>query len=332
MKAILVRQPGGPEALELAELPQPEPGPGQVRIRARAIGVGRPDALIRTGRYKWMPPLPAIPGNEVTGVIDALGPGVSSAGLAIGDRVLLSSRELPQRGGGYAEYICAPADALYALPEAISFDDAVSLPNFQLAQALLFGCGAASTVRSVLLTAAAGGVASAMVQLARARGLQVIATASTADKRDFVLRNGADAALDPAANDLPAQVMALTGGRGVDLAIDPIGGALFIACLHSLAPLGLAVSYNIVGGMPTADVFAEMRLLLGRSLGLRTFSMHSFDADTERRRALMHAAIDAMASGAVRAPQATVLPLAEARRAHELLDTPGTVGKLVLHP
>ncbi|HSW08455.1 zinc-dependent alcohol dehydrogenase family protein [Aquabacterium sp.] len=330
MKAIVIRQPGGLEALELAELPRPEPGPGQARVKACAIGVGRPDVLMRTGRYKWMPPLPAIPGNELAGVVDALGPGVH--GLAAGQRVLLSSRELPQRGGGYAEYACAPAEALYPLPDAISFDDAVSLPNFQLAQALLFGCGAAAAVRSVLLTGAAGGVASAMVQTARGRGLQVIATANSPDKRKFVLENGAHAALDPRAPDLPAQVMALTGGRGVDLAVDAVGAALFIDCLRSLAPLGLAVSYNIVAGPPSADVFAELRTLLGRSLAVRVFSMHSFDADTTQRRALMQAAIDAMASGAVRAPRATVLPLDQARRAHELLDAPDTVGKLVLHP
>ena len=132
---------------------------------------------------------------------------------------------------------------------------------------------------------------------------------------------------------------ALTGGRGVDLAVDPVGGALLIACLHALAPLGMAVSYNIVGGPPAADVFGELRKLLGRSLAVRVFSMHTFDADAQRRRALMGAAIDALASGTVRAPRgrgrpprATVLPLHEAQRAHELLDAPDTTGKLVLHP
>jgi NADPH2:quinone reductase len=294
------------------------------------IGVGRPDALMRTGRYKWMPPLPAVIGNEMAGVVDAVGPGVHA--VEPGQRVLLSSRELPQRGGCYAEYALAPAEALYPLPGAISFDDAVSLPNFQLAQALLFGCGSATPPRSALLTGAAGGVATAMVQLARARGLQVIATASTPAKRAFVRENGADAVLDPAAAGLVEQVMGATGGRGVDLAIDPIGGPLFIECLRSLAPLGLAVSYNVVGGMPSADVFAELRALLGRSLAVRVFSMHSFDADPVRRRGLMQSAIEAMASKAVRAPRPTVLPLAESRQAHALLDAPDTVGKIILHP
>jgi NADPH:quinone reductase len=330
MKAIVIRSPGGLEALALEERPLPMPGPGEVRVKAVAIGVGRPDVLMRTGRYKWMPPLPAVPGNEVAGVVDALGPDVQV--LAVGDRVLLSSRELPQRGGGYAEYALAPAAALYVLPAAIAFDDAVSLPNFQLAQALLTGCGCAQPPRSVLLTGAAGGVASAMVQLARSQGLRVIATASTEGKRAFVRDNGAHVVLDPAQPDLVDQVRAATDGHGVDLAIDPIGGALFIACLHALAPLGLAVSYNVVGGMPSADVFAELRALLGRSLGVRAFSMHTFDADPARRRALMQAGIDAMAAGRVRAPRATVLPLAEARQAHALLDAPDTVGKIILHP
>lgn len=329
MKAVVVRTHGGPQALELTELALPEPGPGEVRVRAHAVGVGRPDVLMRQGTYKWMPPMPAVPGNEVAGVVEALGPGAQA--VALGDRVLFSARELPERGGGYAECVCAPAEALYTLPSHIGFDDAVSLPNFQLAQALLFGCGSARPVRSVLITAAAGGVASAMVQTARARQLQVIATASTPAKRDYALRQGADAALDPAAQDLADQVKALTGGRGVDLALDPSGGALFIACLHALAPLGLAVSYNVLAGMPP-DVFAVLRQLLGRSLAVRTFSMHTFDADLATRRGLMQEAIALMASGAVQAPPATVLPLAEARRAHELLDDGSFTGKLVLHP
>lgn len=329
MKAVVVRTPGGPQALELADLPLPEPGLGEVRVRARAIGVGRPDVLMREGTYKWMPPLPAIPGNEVAGVVEALGPGVRA--LDIGDRVLLSARELPQRGGGYAECACAPAEALYPLPGDIGFDAAVSLPNFQLAQALLFGCGAAGPVRSVLVTAAAGGVASAVVQTARARGIDVIATASTHDKRAFALSQGARIALDPAAVDLADQVKAATAGRGVDLALDPSGGSLFIACLHALAPLGLAVSYNVLAGMPP-DVFAVLRQLLGRSLGVRTFSMHTFDADVARRRALMQDAIELMASGAVQPPPTTAMALSDARRAHERLDDPAFTGKLVLHP
>jgi NADPH2:quinone reductase len=126
--------------------------------------------------------------------------------------------------------------------------------------------------------------------------------------------------------------MRLTAGRGVDLAFDHIGGALFIACLRSLAPNGMAVSYNILAGMPEGDVFAEMRKLLGRSLAIRTFSIHALDSDATQRRGLMEAAIDLMASGRVRAPRATRFTLDDARRVHELLDSGGTLGKIVLRP
>jgi NADPH2:quinone reductase len=330
MQAVRVRVHGGPEVLETEHLPLPQPRQGEVRVRAVAIGVGRPDALIRTGKYKWMPPMPAIPGNEMAGIVDALGPGAS--GVEVGQRVLLSSRELPQRGGCYAEYACAPAAALYALPDAVGFDDAVSLPNFQLAHALLFHCGSARPATSVFLTGAAGGVASAMVQLARASGMHVVACASTQAKREFTLANGAAVAIDSAADDLAAQVHAATGGRGVDLAIDAIGDALFMKCLDSLAPLGTAVSYNILAGAPAQDVFARLRHHLGKSLGIRVFSMHTFDADDAVRRALMQRSIEAMAARRVRAPPATAIPLAQAREAHRLLDEPGTLGKIILHP
>lgn len=104
IQAVQLQVPGGPEVLSLVELPLPRPGPGQVRVRAHAIGAGGPDVLIRNGSYKWMPPLPAIPGNELSGVVDAVGPGTRR--LAVGDRVLVSARELPQRGGCYVQALC----------------------------------------------------------------------------------------------------------------------------------------------------------------------------------------------------------------------------------
>jgi NADPH2:quinone reductase len=330
MQAVQLRTPGGPEVLELVDLPLPEPGPGQVRVRAQSIGAGGPDVLIRNGSYKWMPPLPAIPGNEMAGVVDAVGEGVTQ--LRVGDRVLVSARELPSRGGCYAEAICVPEAAPFVLPESVAFDDAVSLGNFQLALALLASNGNLPA-QSILVPGAAGGVATALIQLARDRGLRVIGTASSEAKRAFALENGATDVIlgaDPAT--LTDEVMRLTGGRGVDMAFDHIGGALFIACLRSLAPSGMAVSYNIVNGPPEGDVFQEMRKLLARSLAIRTFSIHAIDGDTAQRRGLMEQAIALLASGRIRAPRATIFPLADARRVHELLDSGGTLGKIVLHP
>ncbi|HUG21910.1 zinc-dependent alcohol dehydrogenase family protein [Piscinibacter sp.] len=329
MKTIQLQAPGGPEVLELVDRPLPEPGAGHVRVSARAIGAGGPDVLIRNGTYKWMPPLPAVPGNELAGVVDAVGDGVTR--LQVGDRVLVSARELPYRGGCYAEAVCVPESAPFVLPPSIGFDDAVSLGNFQLALALLASNGHLPA-QCILVPGAAGGVATALVQIARARGLRVIGTASTDAKRAFALENGAHDVIGGDPRTLTVEVLRLTGGRGVDLAFDHIGGALFIACLRALAPSGMAVSYNILGGPPEGDVFGEMRQLLGRSLAIRTFSIHALDADAVQRRGLMEEAIRLMASARVRAPKATCFKLDDARRVHELLDSGGTLGKLVLHP
>jgi NADPH2:quinone reductase len=329
MKAVQLQVTGGPEVLSLVELPLPVPGPGQVRVKAEAVGAGGPDVLIRNGTYKWMPPLPAIPGNELAGVVDAVGPGASR--LAVGERVLVSARELPQRGGCYAEYICVPEAVPFVLPASVSFDAAVSLGNFQLAIALLASNGNLPA-QAVLVPGAAGGVATALAQVARSRGLRVIGTASSDAKRAFAQENGVSDIVDGDPQALPERVLALTGGRGVDLAFDHVGGALFVACLRSLAPSGMAVSYNILAGPPSSDVFDELRQLLGRSLAIRTFSIHAVDADVAQRRGLMEQAIALMASGQVRAPRATRMPLAQARRAHELLDNGGSLGKLVLVP
>jgi NADPH2:quinone reductase len=329
MKAIQLQSPGGPDVLQLVELPQPQPQAGEVRVRSMAIGAGGPDVLIRNGTYKWMPPMPAIPGNEMAGIVDAVGAGVTA--LQVGQRVLVSARELKQRGGCYAEAICVPEAAPFVLPDAIRFEDAVSLGNFQLALAMLSSNGNLPA-QSILVPGAAGGVATALAQIAQGRGLRVIGTASTPQKRDFALANGAHEIIEGDMSGLAEKVMQLTNGRGVDLAFDHLGGELFIACLRALAPFGMVVSYNIVNGPPAGDVFAELRKLLSRSLAVRTFSIHSVDDDVAQRRGLMQAAIALMAEGRVHAPPATCFALSDARRVHELLDSGSTLGKIVLLP
>jgi NADPH2:quinone reductase len=332
MHIVRIHQPGGPEALQLEDVAEPQPQAGEVRIKAMAIGVGRPDVLIRQGTYKWMPPLPATPGAELSGVIDAVGEGVTA--LQVGQRVLLSSRDLPQRGGCYVQSIVVPQHAPYRLPESISFHDAVSLPNLQLALALLQAASLndSSEKRALLITGAAGGVAGMLSQLARVHGFQTIGTARSEDKRQFALANGFDVVLDANPDTLNAEVMQVTLGKGVNLAYDHLGGAYLPACIRSLSPLGTAISFNIITGQPSADVFGLMRELLGKSLGIRCFSMHTFDADEKNRRELMHQAIEWMAAGKVRAPSPMVMPLSEAVKAHLILDKGETFGKIVLSP
>jgi NADPH2:quinone reductase len=329
MKAVQLQSPGEPEVLALVDLPTPEPAAGQVRVRAQAIGVGKPDALIRRGSYKWMPPLPAIPGNEMAGVVDAVGMGADAAWL--GRPVLVSSRELPQRGGCYAQAICVPADALYALPAGLSAADAVSAPNLQLAGALLYASGL-QPPHSLVVHGAAGGVAQAVLQLAQADGLLAIGTASNAAKAAFAREAGALHVIDRSAQDVLQEVLALTQGRGVDLVLDHVAGPAFAEHLQLLAPLGTLLSYNALGGLPEANLLGEMRRLLGRSLGVRCYSIHTLDQTPATRRALMERALKLLAEGGVRPPPAQLLPLADAVQAHRLLEAGEVLGKLVLLP
>ena len=331
MKVIQMQKPGGPDVLEVAEKPLPEPSPGEVRVRAQAIGISSADMLVRKGVYNWMPPLPAVPGNEMAGVVDALGQNVT--GVSVGEQVLVSSRELPFRGGCYAQAICVPASALFRLPEAIAPNDAVSLPNFQLAGALLYESGVRKP-HSIVAYGASGGVGMALLQLAKCDGIAAIGVVGTEAKRAFVQRAGIEHVLIRGKDDLRERVMAPTGGCGVDAVYAMAGpSAAFIGNLDLLAPLGTVVSFSVLGGlMPDADLYGELRKRLGKSLGVRVYSIHTLDHDRELRRTLMERAIELMAAGRLRPPPPTVLPLAEAARAHEMMEAGRSLGKLVLAP
>lgn len=331
MKFIQMRTAGGPEVLELAEKPLPEPAAGEVRVRARAIGVSSADMLVRKGVYNWMPPLPATPGNEMAGVVDAL--GSDTTGVRVGQLVLVSSRELPFRGGCYAESICVPAEALYPLPEAIAPNDAASLPNYQLAGALLYESGVRRP-RSIVAYGASGGVGTALLQLAKCDGIEKIGIVSTEEKRAFAQRAGVEHVLIRGKDDLRERVMALTGGRGVDV-VYAMGGptAQFIGNLDLLAPMGTLISFGMLGGpMPDLDLFAELRKRQGKCLGARCYSIHTLDHQRGLRRALMERAIGLMAAGRLRPPPPTLLPLVEAARAHQMMEGRSTLGKIVLVP
>lgn len=326
MKAIQISATGGSEVLTLVDLPEPEPGDDEVLVRAAAIGVGKPDVLFRTGVYRWMPPLPAVPGAEMAGRIEAVGRNV--AHLTVGQKVLIYRF----RGGCYAERIAVPASEVTPLPDSVDLDDAVSMPNFQVASALLNEASRGVDAKSVYVNGAAGGIGAAVIQLGRLAGLTVIAGASTAEKCAFAQKQGASHTINYGRDSVVARLRALTNGRGVDLILDHIVGKDFTDNLKALAPFGLIVSFNALGGMPEKDLFREMRANLPLSPAVRCFTMHSFDHDPEARARIAARVVEFFAAGKVAPPVHIQLPLAEARRAHEMLDAREALGKIVLKP
>jgi NADPH2:quinone reductase len=330
MKAIRLERPGGPEALEYVDVPTPTPGPGEVLVKARAIGVCWPEVLVRRGTYAWMPPLPAIPGIEMSGTVVDVGAGVSA--VSVGQPVYVNARELPHRAGCYAEYIAVGEHVPYAVPPGVDLDAVAALANYQVAYHLLHSATRGFQYGSVLVQTAAGGVGSAAVQLARAAGKRVIAVAGSDEKATFALEQGADVAINYREGDVQARVSAATGGAGVDLVLDAVAGPKFPELFDHLAPLGMVVLYGALDGPAPADLMAALRRHPGKSPALRVFSIHAFDHDREVRRRATGALLDLLASGAIHPPIHGRLPLAEAGRAQTLLESGKVLGKLLLEP
>jgi NADPH2:quinone reductase len=328
MKAVLVHRPGGPEALQYQDVPQPALGETDVLIRADTFGVGQPDKLIRSGVYKWMPPLPANPGNDVAGRIEAVGSAVRD--IKVGQKVLLSARDLAQRGGCYAEMVAAPADAIHLLPEQVDLEAAVCLANYQVAWALLNECGASRPPKSVLVIGAAGGVGSSLVQLAKLAGMTVIGTVSSEEKAAFAHAMGADGIIYYRTEDVVARVRELTNGRGVDLVLDHVGGPDFFTYLRALDKWGTVVSYNAFDGLPTQNMMEEMRKHLDVCPAIRCFSFHIYDHDREGRRAIMKRMIGHLADGTIKPAVFARFKLSDVRLAHELLDSGKALGKIIM--
>lgn len=330
MKIVVIHKTGGPEVLEPADVATPVPGKGEVLIRAEAIGVGWPDILIRTGKYKWMPPLPTSPGSDLSGIVAAIGDGVTK--LQVGQKVLVTARELAQRGGCYTEYMVVPETAPFVLPDSVDLDQAACLPNYQVAWAMLRDVLQARKLKSIFIAGAAGGVGSAAVQIARHLDLVVIGSVSSAEKERFAREQGADHVIDYRRENILDRVLALTDGRGVNLVLDHVGGAGLFDGLKMLAPWGTLVSFNAIAGNPPSDIFAEMRNLLTKSLTLRCFSMHTLDADPALRRQIMSEVIEMLGKGAIRPVVSTKLPLNEAAEAHRIIERGESLGKILLVP
>jgi NADPH2:quinone reductase len=303
LKAVLLRQTGGPEQLELADVPDPEPRDGEVLVRVRAAGINFLDLLVRKGQYAQQPELPTIPGTEISGEVN-------------GRRVIA----LPD--AAYAELVTVREDSLVPLPEGASFEEGASfLMTFLTAYIPLTRQVRLEPGATVLVHAAAGGVGSAAVQLARHMGAHVVATASSEEKREFALGLGAAEAYSY--EDFPDHVRA-------DVVLDPVGGDLVARSLKVLEPLGAHVLIGYAGGS-WEDL--SPALLVGRNLGLYGFYLgrlmrHRPELVQEATRDLMAL----WAHGAIRPIVGATFPLAEASEAHRLIEERKHVGKVVLVP
>ncbi len=338
MRQIWIPKTGEPEVLEVQEAPDPEPKTGEVRIRVHASGVNFADILARMGLYPDSPKLPAVVGYEVAGVVDGVGKGVE--GFQDGDRVLAFTRF-----GGYSDVVCVPPDFVVPIPKNLDFAGAASLPvNWITAWIMLVRIGNVRAGDRVLVHACAGGVGTAAVQICRHFGAEVIGTAS-ASKHERLRNMGVAHCIDYRTQDFEEEVRRLTDGRGVDIALDAVGGESFKKSYRSLGSFGRLFVFGVSSFAPgkRRSVFAALGGLLkmpsfkpiplmNRNRGVFGVNVgHLWDRGDELR-SMLAEVIALFADGTFEPMVDCSFSFDEAAAAHRYIQDRKNFGKVVLTP
>jgi len=324
MRALVLSRPGDIDRFELKELATPEPGADEVRIAVRYAGVNWGDIQKRQGIYPVPIEYPAVIGLEVSGHVEATGAKVR--GLRIGQPVAAITG--PQMLGGYADHCIVPEDYAIALPDTIPLDLAAAMPAAAItAWHLLHSAHRLRRGEIILIHAIGGGVGLMLTQLAHLKGAQVIGTVGSAGKAERPLAFGAHHVIDRSSEDFVAAAMRLTKGRGVDLVIDSLGADILERSFDALKPFGRVINIGEAAGYPDFDIRAK---LYERSTSLAGFEFLQAGPGSPAWRRGIKAILGHLADGSLRMPIEAILPLADAGKAHKLLESRKVSGKLLL--
>ncbi len=322
MKALRVHEFGPPESLRVELVPTPEPGVGEVRVEVRACGVNFADVMVIGGTYQLLPDLPFVPGKEFAGVVSALGQGVSR--FEVGQRVRAQIE-----WGAFQEQVCVPVALCYPMPDAMTFEDAAAFNLTYLTA--YFALTRRASVRpgeTVLVTAAAGGVGSAAVQIAHALGARVIAYVGSPSKRAVAEAAGADHVIDASQGDLRDGVRDITAGRGADVVLEMVGGEVFESCLRSTAWEGRLVTIGFASGTVP---MARAGYLLVKNIAVLGLQVTDYrDRDPRGWQAAMTALDELYASGQIRPSISATYPLEQAVEALNAVHRGESMGKVIL--
>jgi putative PIG3 family NAD(P)H quinone oxidoreductase len=323
MIAIEIREPGEPDVLVPVERPNLSPGPGDVLIKVRAAGVNRPDVMQRRGRYPPPPGASDIPGLEVAGTVEAVGDGVT--GWSIGDAICALVA-----GGGYAEFCLAPSPQCLPIPRGMDFVTAAAIPEtFFTVWTNVFERGRLKPGESILIHGGSSGIGTTAIQLARAFEARVFATAGSPAKCAACERLGAQRCINYRETDFVEAIRELTGGAGVNVVLDIVGGPYVPRNLDVLAVEGRLVQIGVLGGAKTelnVAVIMQKRLIVtGSTLRVRPIADKAAIAAAVREHAW-----PLLESGAVKPLVYATFPLRDAAAAHRLMESSEHIGKIVL--
>jgi len=323
MRAVRVKAPGGVDQLELIELPVPSPKSGEVLIQVKAAGVNRPDVLQRLGLYP--PPPDASPnlGLEVSGVVVAVGQGIPESILNKPVMALCN-------GGGYAEYVCAPARQCMQIPENLSFTEAASLPEvYMTVWQNLFMKGDAKAGQTVLIHGGSSGIGTAAIQLCKKHGLRTFVTVGSQEKADFCTGLGAEKAYLYKSQDWEHLVLQDTQQQGVDLILDMVAGDYLNKDLSCVKPQGMVIVIALLGGrfanIDAAKLMAKQVVLTGTTLRPR-----SLEFKAELARQVEQQLEEGFSTGALKSLVQATFTLDEVAKAHALMESGDSLGKIVL--
>lgn len=319
MKAARVNAFGGEDQLEIVELPDPVAGPGEIIVRVKAGGLNYADVMQRLGLYPGGPTPPYIAGMEAAGVVESHGPENTNA-PPVGSRVVALGR------GAHAELVSADARACIPLPETMSFEEGAAFPvQYLTAYHTLVTLAHARAGETVLIHAAAGGVGTAAIQIAKLLGLRVVATASTTEKRKKVLELGADVAVGY--DEFEAAARELTDGRGPDICLESIGGEVFRRSLSIIPALGRLVVFGAAS--KEAQPIDTLKLFF-RSQSVLGFHLNGIIGRPDLMVSSLTTLLTWISMGQIRIQIGHTFPLTEIRQAHELIASRQSYGKIVL--
>lgn len=326
MNAVEISAYGPPDVLRLGERPDPKPGAGELLIRVRASGINRPDVLQRTGNYPVPPGASDIPGLEVAGeIVEGDAQAMASAGLKVGDRVCALVA-----GGGYAQLCVAPVGQCLPVPKGMSDVEAASLPEtFFTVWSNVFDRARLQPGETLLVQGGTSGIGVTAIQLAKALGATVIATAGSDDKCQACLKLGADHAINYKTQDFAEEAKKLTGGAGVNVILDMVAGAYVAREVGCMAEDGRLVIIAVQGGTKSefnAGLVLRKRLTItGSTLRPRPVEFKAAIAQALKTRVW-----PLLESGAIKPVIHSTFPVAQAAKAHELMESNQHIGKIVL--
>ncbi len=326
MKAIRIHQPGSTDQLKYEEVDAPVPDKNEVLIKVTSASVNFADVMVRKGLYPMMPPLPAIPGVDCSGIVESVGKNITR--FRPGQHVAALGREC------YAEFTATNAGAVFPISEDIDMDEAAAVPvNYLTVYHMIHTMAHVTEGETILAYAAAGGVGTAVIQIAKLANVAVIGLTSTDEKANFAKAQGYDHIINYKTENVVRRVKEITGGKGVEIILNSAAGDTFDRDFKMLTPLGQIIWFGMAAGLPQRNLTEQLGAGFVKSAGIRTFMLPSiFELDPALMARSAEILFNDLADKKIKPHIYERIPLSEAARAHELLESGKVQGKLILKP